>query len=200
MDSRYSITIHSDKLVIDFGAIPIPELHSHNVHIVNEGELRRGVYRYALTCVQGDIESGYINEVVINAPYPYNSIILSWDASIVPIEYRLYKGLDGEAFDGFFSLPHTSNYFCDDGRGIPNQLSIHPSIKTSGPFTLSIHTRELYKYDIDNITCAGRRIIIKLKSGKEFVLDHDRMISGNGAYVGWPTALLVRFLNEWLCL
>jgi hypothetical protein len=88
--------------------------------IHNQGELPKGLYFYTIVPVKCNVELFRYNIIQINAFHKTNSIVLTWDSLPEIFEYRIYRSVTPDLFEGYFTVYSNEGYFHDDGRGLLN--------------------------------------------------------------------------------
>ncbi len=100
-----------------------PCIKTESIRIQDGGELKKGLYFYALTVVDKDGNESYPHVVQIYNRFDGGIVSFFWDLQLDVKEYRLYRGSSMEDFEGYFSCDSFSTGFHDSGVGILNEFN-----------------------------------------------------------------------------
>lgn len=105
-----------------------PYIDPTDLILSQAGNLKSGVYYYAVVACRDELESNLSNTIKVFVPRNGYSIGLAWeDINKSTTGYRLYRGTEQGVFENQIFLYGNKNYFVDSGTivWLPNNLEVH---------------------------------------------------------------------------
>lgn len=206
MDKNCQLVIFSgDHLIIKSGPISYPPaVNCNSIVVIPEGELSTGIYYYAITSIGVNGESTFQNILQIKVTHLKSSIILTWDPIPFITEYRVYRGISPNYFDGFFTIFTKTGHFQDNGMGELNMIQKRPPAFTgfSDRWDRSIHRKSIKK--INSLFLGGEphtiHVYLVLFSGEIVIIDLMKVLNQPGWSSSHKHGLLraITEIGEWI--
>jgi len=153
MNESVVITWDDEYLYIQPGPVAAPPVVDvYALLVIEGGELPSGIYYYAVTSVGENGESAPYNILKVRAPYKEgNTISINWFSIDHIIEYKIYRGISEQEFDGFipfYGKNGSSLTFIDTGDiGLHDSGHNPPHVTPLASPAYSIKREDLIKLD-----------------------------------------------------